>query len=364
MVSPGSKPGDYDLFIIVPSEGRTPAERTTEAKKLIMRVMQQMLEDGKSIWGHLRSACALFCPKVIDFTLLRGNNEEVFKAQMVLRLYESPAQVLHGFDLDACQLLFDGGEVWATRDALRAWHTQAMLVQPLRQQPQGDAAAALLRELSDGIVRVLGVLLPQPEVHAIETAASLMLLFEGLAEDCPALGFAAKEDGLARLLALGHLAEQDVSGQMDEAATMLQLEALCMQAASRGITVEQFLEGVAKMFPSLLRWSLEKTANKRSWHLGPDEQDYSSGSEDAPWVNVTKEVLAQAHESLPPLSATDKELADCMEGLVLETKGVHLRAGQAVDQPSGSFQAEPVEEWYRGPIKKLEEMTRSVKFDG
>lgn len=105
--------------------------------------------------------------------------------------------------------------------------------------------------------------------------------------------------------------------------------------------------------------SLEKTANKRSWHLGPDEQDYSSGSEDAPWVNVTKEVLAQAHESLPPLSATDKELADCMEGLVLETKGVHLRAGQAVDQPSGSFQAEPVEEWYRGPIKKLEEMTRS-----
>lgn len=43
------------------------------------------------------------------------------------------AQVLHGFDLDACQLLFDGGEVWATRDALRAWHTQAMLVQPLRQ---------------------------------------------------------------------------------------------------------------------------------------------------------------------------------------------------------------------------------------
>lgn len=70
---------------------------------------------------------------------------------------------------------------------------------------------------------MLGVLLPQPEVHAIETAASLMLLFEGLAEDCPALGFAAKEDGLARLLALGHLAEQDVSGQMDEAATMLQL---------------------------------------------------------------------------------------------------------------------------------------------
>ena len=32
-------------------------------------------------------------------------------------------QVVHGFDVDACSLLYDGQRVWATERALYAWHS-------------------------------------------------------------------------------------------------------------------------------------------------------------------------------------------------------------------------------------------------
>lgn len=104
---------------------------------------------------------------------------------------------------------------------------------------------------------------------------------------------------------------------------------------------------------------LEKTANKGPWHVSPDEQDYSGGREDAPSLILTKEMLSRAHDPLTPLSQDKNSLASYMEKYELGTEGVHLRAGQTFDPLSGSFQAVPVEEWYRGPIKKLEEMTHS-----
>jgi hypothetical protein len=33
--------------------------------------------------------------------------------QVVLRIYKSPAEVIMGFDIDACALAYDGTRVWA-----------------------------------------------------------------------------------------------------------------------------------------------------------------------------------------------------------------------------------------------------------
>jgi hypothetical protein len=44
-------------------------------------------------------------------------------------------QVVHGFDLDACRVLFDGADVWTTDAARNALHAGFMLVDPLRQSP-------------------------------------------------------------------------------------------------------------------------------------------------------------------------------------------------------------------------------------
>lgn len=48
--------------------------------------------------------------------------------QIVLRLYKSPAEVLIGFDVDACTVGFDGEKVWASKRARRALTKQYNLV--------------------------------------------------------------------------------------------------------------------------------------------------------------------------------------------------------------------------------------------
>lgn len=40
--------------------------------------------------------------------------------QLILRLYRSPSEVLHGFDVDCCSLGYDGKRIWATPRALFA----------------------------------------------------------------------------------------------------------------------------------------------------------------------------------------------------------------------------------------------------
>ena len=58
--------------------------------------------------------------KVIECT--RTNNAITFKnsnseIQIILRLYQTPSEVLHGFDVDSCCLGFDGNDIWMTQRA-------------------------------------------------------------------------------------------------------------------------------------------------------------------------------------------------------------------------------------------------------
>jgi len=55
--------------------------------------------------------------------------------QIVLRLYESPAEVLLGYDVDCCCLGFDGDRVWALLRAVRAIQYGTNLLNPLHAWP-------------------------------------------------------------------------------------------------------------------------------------------------------------------------------------------------------------------------------------
>jgi len=55
--------------------------------------------------------------------------------QIVLRLYESPAEVLLGFDCDCCCLGFDGTAVWALPRAIRALQYGTNVLNPLHAWP-------------------------------------------------------------------------------------------------------------------------------------------------------------------------------------------------------------------------------------
>lgn len=89
--------GDIDLFLY----GLTPSE----AEKKI---------------GEVAKIIALINTKVI-----RTKNAVTFvntsfgiDVQIILRIYRTKSEILHGFDVDSCCLGYDGDKVWATRRAL------------------------------------------------------------------------------------------------------------------------------------------------------------------------------------------------------------------------------------------------------
>ena len=60
---------------------------------------------------------------------------ELVTVQIVLRLYESPAEVLLGFDCDCCCLGYDGERVWALPRAVRAIQYGTNILNPLHAWP-------------------------------------------------------------------------------------------------------------------------------------------------------------------------------------------------------------------------------------
>ena len=56
--------------------------------------------------------------------------------QIILRCYNSPAEVLLGFDIDCCCVGYDGTDVWALPRALAAFETGTVLLNPLHAWPR------------------------------------------------------------------------------------------------------------------------------------------------------------------------------------------------------------------------------------
>lgn len=144
-VVPGTKPSDLDFFLIVPSTAADGTRRTnTERMRIAYGICTETLTAFATAPPPCTSAqCFLhFNSRTASYIVVqepgRINPETApaaLCAQVVARLYETPAQVVHGFDLDACRLLYDGRDVWAALSALRALHSGYIVVEPDRQSP-------------------------------------------------------------------------------------------------------------------------------------------------------------------------------------------------------------------------------------
>ncbi|KAJ3213217.1 hypothetical protein HDU67_003156 [Dinochytrium kinnereticum] len=66
--------------------------------------------------------------------------------QVVLRLYQSPAEVLTGFDVDCCTVGFDGKDVWSTRRGHFAIITQCNIIDITRRSPSYESRLAKYSE--------------------------------------------------------------------------------------------------------------------------------------------------------------------------------------------------------------------------
>jgi len=94
----GGTSSDIDLFLYCSDR--------EEANRIVRRIFYALAVDHEK-WIIIR------CRGVINIHRIIGSEVET-RVQIVLRLYESPTEVLVGFDVDCCCCAYDGRNVWLT----------------------------------------------------------------------------------------------------------------------------------------------------------------------------------------------------------------------------------------------------------
>jgi len=114
---------DVDLFLY--------ASNVSEANRIARRIFYALAVDNER-WVIVRSR------GVITMHSMAGGQWTVEmdqKIQIVLRLYDSPAEVLVGFDCDSCCCAYDGREVWVTPRCLHALRSGLNILNPIHAWP-------------------------------------------------------------------------------------------------------------------------------------------------------------------------------------------------------------------------------------
>lgn len=106
-----SKTTDIDLFIHgVSSE---------EAMNIVRRMVEKLKPENVMRTENSITLMACSVPREV----IRSNftrRERSISIQLILRLYNTPSEILHGFDVDSCCVGYDGKKFWATERALHS----------------------------------------------------------------------------------------------------------------------------------------------------------------------------------------------------------------------------------------------------
>ena len=98
----GTKSSDIDIFL------HSCDEKTAE--EIILAIADKLTKDAK--FKIIRTEHAL--------SINVRDRYRYNKYQIIFRLYHSPSEILHGFDVDCCCLGYDGSHIWATERACYA----------------------------------------------------------------------------------------------------------------------------------------------------------------------------------------------------------------------------------------------------
>ena len=124
---------DVDIFIWTNGA----ADPQASATRLARRIWNELVtaDPAQEEWYIVRSAhvITMRCTPIPMWERnLLGMEQPV---QIILRLYDSPSEVLHGFDHDACCVGYDGEAVMALPRALRALRHGYTILNPLHAWP-------------------------------------------------------------------------------------------------------------------------------------------------------------------------------------------------------------------------------------
>ena len=113
------KKSDVDLFVHTKDKA--------EATRIARRIFYSLAADNEN-WVIIRSRGV-----ITMHSITVGSVDE--KIQVVLRLYDSPSEILLGFDCDCCCCAYDGRSVWVTSRWVRSLTTGYNVLNPLHAWP-------------------------------------------------------------------------------------------------------------------------------------------------------------------------------------------------------------------------------------
>ena len=157
--------GDVDLFI----HGVDP-----HGANSIARLVYDALAIDTERWGVMRSAGVINFHQQVDNCIVQ-------KVQIVLRIYDSPTEVLFGFDVDCCCCAFDGKDVWLTKRCISALRTGMNVVNPIHATPSRATYELRLAKYAKRGYSVLVPGLDQGRVDFIRILPAELSSLKGLA---------------------------------------------------------------------------------------------------------------------------------------------------------------------------------------
>lgn len=134
------KCSDIDVFVVAQSE--------EQANEIVWKLTDSMMQNLDIVTTYSDK------PNVININIfqkehidrvnevIESHNEAeddvpVIKVQIIKRIFATPAHVVHGFDLSACKVLYDGDQVYATESAVRTFNTGTMLYDETKMSTSG-----------------------------------------------------------------------------------------------------------------------------------------------------------------------------------------------------------------------------------
>ena len=156
---------DVDLFI----HGVDP-----HGANSIARLVYDALAIDTERWGVMRSAGVINFHQQVDNCIVQ-------KVQIVLRIYDSPTEVLFGFDVDCCCCAFDGKDVWLTKRCISALRTGMNVVNPIHATPSRATYELRLAKYAKRGYSVLVPGLDQGRVDFIRILPAELSSLKGLA---------------------------------------------------------------------------------------------------------------------------------------------------------------------------------------
>jgi hypothetical protein len=126
--SRSNKVPDMDFFVVIPPHisGDLRVERANKIRAQWMLSLKEWHQD------YLRS---IDSSKIHVGQHCTEKTVGQYKFQLIHRIYETPAEVVHGFDLASSAMLFDGESIYMTPRCITAWTAATQIVDPERQSP-------------------------------------------------------------------------------------------------------------------------------------------------------------------------------------------------------------------------------------